>query len=250
MTEEQKFLFDLNGFLVIEDVLTREECKALTEQIYYMKHDPEHLPPLHRSVPGGALTQLIDHPKIVPVLHELLGPNIRMDYGFVIWREKGKRHPMDLHHGGPTPEPMFRYQYVGGRMFAGLLRVVFELSDIGPGDGGTCFLPGSHKSNLYVPKSHCNLEEGKQSPFLHHISCPAGSAVLFTENVAHGGPTWNNPEHPRVAAFFSYNHVGMQFHKPPFQQEVINNLPPEKRAFFRDIWVYDFENNVENKVSG
>lgn len=249
MTSEQKFLFDLNGFLVLENVLPPDQCERLRQQIYLMTHDPDRLPPDSRHPPGGALAELIDHPVVDPLLKELLGPNIRLDYAYVLWRERGKRHPMDLHHGGPTPEPMFRYQFVGGRMFSGLLRVIFELNDVGEDDGGICFLPGSHKSNFHVPPEHQHLDLDKQSPFLHRVSCPAGSVILFTENVAHGGPVWQNPERPRVGVFFSYNHVGMQFHKPNFPAEVIASLNSRRRAYFRDVWVHDFETNQSNSDS-
>lgn len=246
MTEEQKFLFDLNGFLVIENVLSEEECRKIRQQVYNMKYRPELLPETWRQVPGGLLEPLIDHPKIIPVLHELLGPHLRLDYGYAIWREKGQRHPMDLHHGGPTPEPMFRYSYNHGRIHSGLLRVVFEFNHVGPDDGGTCFLPGSHKSNYNVPNSMTSLDPDRQSPFLYRVSCKAGSAIIFTENVAHGGPVWQNEATPRVAAFYSYNHLGMQFHKPNFSPEIIAGLSPERQLYFRNVWMYDFENDRMN----
>jgi hypothetical protein len=58
MTEEQRFLFDLNGFLEIENVLDLETCERLKHQIHLMRHDPERLPIEKRQVPGGALADL------------------------------------------------------------------------------------------------------------------------------------------------------------------------------------------------
>jgi Phytanoyl-CoA dioxygenase (PhyH) len=246
MTDEQKFLFDLNGFLVLEDVIPAHECEQIKEQIFKMKFNPALLPEEARYVPGGHLAQLINPPKVVAALNTLLGPHVRMDYGYVIWREKGGRHPMDLHHGGPTPEPMFRYFNSNGNIYSGMLRVVYEFNDVEAGDGGTCFLPGSHKSNYNVPQNMVSLNKGEQSPFLHHITCKKGSAIIFTENVAHGGPMWQNEDKPRVSAFFSYNHLGMQFHKPGFNTAVVNSLTPEQQQYFRPIWMYDFENDKPN----
>lgn len=246
MTEEQQFLFDLNGFLIVENVLTPEECTQLKDQIYLMKFAPEQLQEKERSIPGGHFKQLIDHPKIEPILKTILGQNIRLDHAFAIWRKKGERHPVDLHHGGPTPEPMFRYQFRGGRIFSGLLRVIFELNDVEQEDGGTCFIPGSHKSNFHVPKSMISLQKEEMSPFLYKSRCKAGSVILFSENVAHGGPEWNNAETPRVAVFYSYNHLGMQFHKPNFREEIIRELTPNQQSYFRDTWIYDFEQDEPN----
>ncbi|MFT5823022.1 MAG: hypothetical protein ACI8ZM_004281 [Crocinitomix sp.] len=246
MTEEQQFLFDLNGFLIIEDVLTLAECEDLKKQIYLIKFDSEKLPAEHREIPGGHFASLIDHPKVEPILKKILGLNIRLDHGFVIWRKQGERHPADLHHGGPTPEPMFRYHFRGEKMFSGLLRVVFELNDVGPEDGGTCFIPGSHKSNFHVPKSMISLKNEEMSPAIYKSSCKAGSVIIFTENVAHGGPEWNSPDKPRVSVFYSYNHLGMQFHKPIFSPEIINTLTTNQQSYFRNTWIYDFENDQPN----
>ena len=42
---------------------------------------------------------------------------------------------------------------VNGKIDAAMTRVVGELEDVGPNDGGTIFLVGSHKSNFPLPAS-------------------------------------------------------------------------------------------------
>ena len=69
MTDEEKFRFDLTGFLVRPSILTPDEVHEIVDQIDRIKHDPESLPPEHRSVPGGPSSLLIDHPKVIEVLH-------------------------------------------------------------------------------------------------------------------------------------------------------------------------------------
>jgi ectoine hydroxylase-related dioxygenase (phytanoyl-CoA dioxygenase family) len=246
LTPVQKFLFDLNGFLVLESVLPPEQCERLKRQVYLMEHDPEKLPPHARSVPGGELAELIDHPVVTAALHEIIGPYLRLDHAYVLWREMGQRHPMDLHHGGPIPDPFFHYHFTAGHIRAGLTRVVFELNDVEAEDGGTCFLPGSHKAGYPVPPELQSLEPGAMSPFVYRSRCPAGSVILFSENTAHGGPPWRNPRKPRVAVFFSYNHVGMQFHRFRVAPEVLASLSDRQRAYLRDVWVHDFETHRDN----
>ena len=53
MTEEQKFIFDLKGYLLIPEVLTTSEITALKAQIETIRTDPEALPPHERRFPGG-----------------------------------------------------------------------------------------------------------------------------------------------------------------------------------------------------
>ena len=62
MTEEERFRFDLTGFLVRPAILKPDEVAAIVDQIDRIKHDPESLPPEHRDVPGGPASILIDHP--------------------------------------------------------------------------------------------------------------------------------------------------------------------------------------------
>jgi len=70
--------------------------------------------------------------------------------------------------------------------------------------------------------------------------------VLFTENVAHAGPIWMNREHPRVAIFFAYNHLAVNFHRPLFAPEVLEAMTPSQQSFFRKVWCYDFKRRIPN----
>ena len=102
MTDEEKFRFDLTGFLVRPAILTADEVAEIVDQIDRIKHDPESLPAEHRDVPGGPASLLIDHPRVVDVLHEVIADDIRLEGCYCVWRTKGERHG-DLHGGGPQP---------------------------------------------------------------------------------------------------------------------------------------------------
>ena len=58
MTDEEKFRFDLSGFLVRPAILERDEVEAIVDQIERIHHNPESLPPEQRAVPGGSLKRL------------------------------------------------------------------------------------------------------------------------------------------------------------------------------------------------
>ena len=236
MTDEEKFSFDLAGFLVRPAILTREQIAAIIEQIDRIKHDPLSLPPEHRDVPGGPASLLIDHPAVLGVLHEIIGPEVRLENPFCIWRKQGELHG-ELHGGGPgQADPIFGYRVgIGGKIHAGMVRVAFELTEIKEGYGATHFIPGSHKANFPMHPDHMSMEEGKRSPFLQGYTCPAGSAIFFTENLCHVGPTWQ-PAHPRVAVFHAYAHLATHWHRLNTPPAVLRGLPREKLAFFRDVW--------------
>ena len=110
MNDEQKFLFDLTGYLVIPNVISRAQAGEVKEQIRLMRHDPEQLPPEARGLPGGKIAGLIDHPVVVDVLHELIGPDVRLEACHTTWREYGQADGQPMHQGGPTPEPWFCHE--------------------------------------------------------------------------------------------------------------------------------------------
>jgi len=82
MTDEEKFRFDLTGFLVRPAILAPDEIAAIVDQIDRIKHDPESLSPAERAMPGGAASLLIDHPKVMEVLHEIIGKDVRLEAPF------------------------------------------------------------------------------------------------------------------------------------------------------------------------
>ena len=59
MTEEERFRFDLAGFLVRPAILSKTEVEEISDQIDRVKHKPESLPPEHRDVPGGPPVSLL-----------------------------------------------------------------------------------------------------------------------------------------------------------------------------------------------
>ena len=239
MTDEEKFRFDLTGFLVRPAILEADEVAAIVDQIDRIKHDPESLAPAERAVPGGASSLLIDHPKVVEVLHETIGPEVRLEGAFCVWRKQGEAHG-ELHGGGPgQADPIFGYRVKTGKIHAGMVRVVFELTDVARTDGATHFIAGSHKAEFPMHEAHMSLEEGERSDFLVTYDCPAGSAIFFTENLCHAGPVWRR-ETPRVAVLHAYSHLATHWHRLTTPPEVLAALPRQRQAYFREPWIADF----------
>ena len=239
MTDEEKFRFDLTGFLVRPAILTPDETAGIIDQIDRIHDDPESLAPEERSMPGGAASLLIDHSRIIEVLHEIIGPELRLEGSYCIRREKGQQHG-ELHGGGPNQiDPIFGYRFQNGRIHAGMVRVVFELTAVGKDDGATHFIAGSHKANFPMHPDHRSLGEGERSEFLTSYECPAGSAVFFTENLCHAGPVWQR-DTPRYAVLNAYAHLATHWHRLRVAPEVMRSLPREKQAYFREPWIADF----------
>jgi len=249
MTEEEKFLFDLNGYLVRPSVLARAEIDAIVDQLDRIHHDPQSLPVHQRDVPSGPSAITIDHPAVLEVLHEVIGPNLHIEVVSGVWRHRGQGF-FDLHMGGPMKtDPIFGYRYADGKIYAGMVRVVFELTDIAEDDCATWFLPGSHKSNFPIHAKHHSFNKPNRSPYLRGYSCPAGSVLFFSENTCHGAPLWNR-DTPRISIFLAYSHVATCHQRPMIRKEVLEGLTREQQAYFRDTWNQDFtrQNGPMNSV--
>ena len=204
-----------------------------------IKHDPKSLPPEHRDVPGGPASVLIDHPQVVDVIREVIGPDIRLEGCSCVWRKKGEEHG-GLHGGGPgQADPIFGYRVKNERIHAGMVRVIFELTDIALEDQSTHFLIGSHKSEFPIHEDHLSLEEGKRSPFLTTYACPAGSAVFFHRELV---PRRASVEtrHPTRHRINAYSHLATHWHRLKIPPVVLHSLPREKQAYFRQPWIADF----------
>ena len=210
LTAEEKFQFDLEGYLVLREVLSREEVSelvTLTDKAWPGEHDETGLRRTSNvSQWGPRFRDLIDHPKLIPYLVELMGPKFRIDHDYSMFMLRGTSRS-NL-HGGPSPQyPVgddHWYRFVEGTIRNGLTVFTYCLSDAGPGDGGFACVPGSHKSNVIsgMPDEVANFERPA-----HYVTQPvvkAGDVIIFTEALVHGTTPWN-ADHERRALLYKYS---------------------------------------------
>ena len=96
MTATRKYLFDLHGFVIVEDVLDDAQCELAKAKIRDRMQPLEQTPDGYDArgtwyragdlvTAGEPFITLIDHPKLVAVLTEIIGPKLRLEshYSFV-----------------------------------------------------------------------------------------------------------------------------------------------------------------------
>ncbi len=245
MSEYEKFLFDLKGFLVIPGVLSDEETRAVRDHTEILLRDPESLPEHHRAPIAGPAEFLIDHPRVMGLLETVLAPkreHIRLESVFVSSRSAdSSQDPWRPHAGGANLHPSLSYRYHNGRIYSGMTRIVWELNEVKKGRGGTCLVPGSHKANLASHQDGAWPEEADapDSGIWETYGCSPGSLVMFSEGVRHTASPWTDPDHPRRAILIAYNHVTVRFHepKPCMNPQVIGGMSAARQQFFRDVWI-------------
>jgi hypothetical protein len=237
MNDEQRFFFDLKGWLMLPSVLGAEQCTAVREHL------------LAGGSPfTGPAQELLDHPVVADVLTEILADRpvpgeshaFRCENSFVTIRQKGwatdttnRPHVvLPARRGGPMS-----YQCRNGRIYSGLTRVVWELNPVRRGMGGTLFLSGTHKADFAFPPGVLEVDNAH----LESYECPAGSVFIFTESLLHASTEWKDPEIDRVSIFSAYNSVWAQWHRTNLAHEIVAGMPPKRQSLFRGVYAIDFE---------
>lgn len=261
MTTTQKYLFDLQGYLLIEDILSDDQCETAKRKIR------ERMQPLAKTPngyeangtwnrcdglveAGEPFISLIDHPKLMEVLTEIIGPKLRLEIAYSFVRSKGCPQ-LDIHGGHRGGQANFRYSVQGDRIFTGLTVVSFALQEISSGDGGFACIPGSHKCEFRLPPDEQKRLYAVDGQLVRNIATPKGSAIIFTETLAHGANRWHADE-PRYGLFYKYNDRATNYH---WQHELIPGpdtmakLTDKQRAFFNSAWeAFGPENNFYNEL--
>ena len=210
MTQEEKFQFDLEGYLVIKGVLSESEAanlNTLADEAFPDEFDDKGLKRTSRvSLWGPRFRDLIDHAALVPYLLELLGPKVRIDHDYCIFMRQGAER--GRLHGGPTMQGGVPgdhwYAYHDGVMRNGLTVFTYCLSPAGPGDGGFACIPGSHKSNFltHIPDDVRSFE--RRPRYVAQPEAETGDVIVFTEALVHGTMPWT-ADHERRALLFKYS---------------------------------------------
>ena len=244
MTEAEKFLFDVHGYLVIENALSPEEVATANEAIDHYADKinirDNDLANRSKTLEGkmgrgdlvGMLTwekpyckvfrDMIVHPRFTPYLEELLGPGFRLEAQSMITMDEGAEG-FWFHEGGEPHDRSRGYYYRNGRMFCGMTNLAVQLTDVGPRDGGFACLPGSHRANFSCPDD-IRLYEAHQDRIVQ-IPAKAGDAVLFVECLMHGALPWV-AKHQRRTVIIRYNSgvvsegIMGTYTPPPFYDEL------------------------------
>jgi hypothetical protein len=185
MTDLERFLFDVAGFLVIPQALSPAEVAACLEAAQRL-HAPypqgEWRQIGHPYEQEPAFEALIDHPAVLPKVRALLG-----DY-FIVQSSWCTLSPAGFNTGQwhqdgsgvyefrrlATPTPLMQ------------LRVGYFLTDQSQPDvGNLIMIPGSHKSALPLPAGIAT--DTAAMPMAQAICGPPGTALLFHQGVYHCG---------------------------------------------------------------
>jgi ectoine hydroxylase-related dioxygenase (phytanoyl-CoA dioxygenase family) len=257
-TPLDEYLFDLNGFLVLEDAVDEPLLQALHAEFDAFPRDLErggwhrggqrrdYTPDtgfeLHQAVAAGKpFEELIDHPSWIGHVRHFAGEEDSYVHGVAIdetiasIRSSGGHHP--VHSGGHRSPVRTQYRVEHGVFRCGLVNIILALTDIGEGDGATMVVPGSHKSNLPHPEAG-RYEDGDPMDTLAGavpVHLRRGDALLFVDALMHGGSTRTSTGERRVL-IYRYGPIwGASRFGYVYDQDWVDGLPEERRAILQPV---------------
>lgn len=262
MTELEEYLFDLNGYLILKGALSADDVAALNASYDEMaaariqgqgwfgnvavdNSGGQEGMIFHQLYEAGpAWESLIDHPSWFGKAVHFIGTddpeNFDREHGLAFIDEcfgtiRGPGNAQHLHSGGHVGTIRTQFRHHAGKFHCGQINILMALTDIGPGDGATVVIPGSHKSNIRhpqtVPLEKRGVEDISADGIAGAIECHLrkGDALLFVDAIAHGSARRTNPGERRVAIYRygpSWGYFRYPYRPSP---ELLERLTPERR---------------------
>ena len=259
MDDEERYLFETQGFLHIPQALSPDELRRLNASVDSSPHPPK--PPAPGLLPqltdllaawprpaSEPFRELLDHAAIAPRLDEMLGEGHRLDMDPVAIVMSAGDGGGPLHGGGSDRASLVQSAFWhAGRFYTGMLVVEFFLAAEGPGDGGLGTIAGSHKAELPLPASikssdmipgthewAAAAEAGARHRAVTEINAAAGDAVIFAEACSHLTLPWT-AQHQRRTLLYRFC-PGFQCSqyphgvKPVPQPAWVLNMTPAQQA--------------------
>ena len=129
------------------------------------------------------------HPRLVAMAEEAVGGEVRLEQSdaHIVRRSPDPSAPpsgFGFHRGGSC-----RMSYVlDGLYHYPFVKTLTNLTDLGPDDGGTTVIAGSHKFDDEAVADAIALAKADPThPLVHAVVAPAGSTLLFFESLIHSG---------------------------------------------------------------
>ena len=205
LTPEQRLYLDINGYVIIRNVLSDNEIQILLETIYEIEkayRDTGQLPGpnCHLSsdradyfridnLPhlADSFFRYLTHPYIVGLAEEIVGGTVRLEQSDAHIRRplvgrKQNGAPRYGFHRGINPG----FSHTGNGLYHfSFVKALTNLTDLGPDDGGTTVIAGTHKISQEVNQEEIVNAAMRDPRMIHHVEAPPGSVLLFFESLIH-----------------------------------------------------------------
>jgi ectoine hydroxylase len=218
ITTEQQRQFDEDGFFLVEDALSPTEVEDLTEVVdeLYTRYRKErnlrsHDPFQVRNVVAihPRFRALIDHPKILPLVVDVIGYNIQIRTSHMDVRPPMR--PEDTHKGLGAKDsffpwhsdaPNFGWPTVDGVVPFMEMKVGYYLTDLTQHNSGAiCVVRGSHRRRQKDSAGNYIVDPAD----IVEVNVRPGTALVWRTALLHA-VTPNLAGHARKCLYYGYNY--------------------------------------------
>jgi hypothetical protein len=204
LTPSQRLHLDVYGFVVIDGVLSEDQVERMKAALYRLRGEPDlarlgvyvnrrndhHFHVGNLVAYDPALLEYAVHPTLVSLASELVGGRVRVEETEAIINS---RDPQAAAGDGRPPAEALGF-HSGARHGWGtysenhhfhclFVKALAYLTDVGPDDGGTAVIPGSHR--LTWPEPAIVAAAASDPRLVHQVEAKAGSVLLFAESLVH-----------------------------------------------------------------
>ena len=201
LTPAQRLHIEIYGYVIIENLLSEDEVNRLKDRLYdiedrfrrsgempgpncWNSSTADHFFRIdNRPHLAPCFFDYLTHPRIVGMAEEIIGGPARLQQS-------------DAHIRRPIPEEDRRYGFhrginpaynhtQNGLYHFSFIKVLTNLTDLGPDDGGTTVIAGTHKLQTDVAQEEIIAAALEDPSMIHQVEAPAGSTLLFYESLIH-----------------------------------------------------------------
>ena len=249
-TLAERFFFDNNGFLVLEEFLDADHVTALLHALHRVIQRRRQLQ--EQGLPQTGITNIMgaESTRIFyildddPLFLEMLDWPAIWPYVTGLLNTRPHHHASDaiLEHGHDLLGRSMGWHIDGiDEGFRNLgapipllqLKIGYYLTDMTqPGQGNLCVLPGSHKTASAPDRE--DLQRWGSSAGVTEICAPAGTAILFHNALLHSAGPFTRAEGQRSMLYYAYEHpwmIASQEHWG-YPSQFYNSLSPDRRKLF------------------
>lgn len=207
LTPAQRLHLDVYGYVIIENTLTADEVERMRDALQKLKRDliatgdpanamvrgarfstykPHHVHFAHILEADPALLEYLTHPRLVAMAEEFVGGAVRLEESEAIINARAPDYDPSApvrygFHTGTRPD-LGTYTE-NGLFHCNFVKTLTNLTDLGPDDGGTVVIAGSHK--IKAPQAQLIACAYEDPSLIHQFIAPAGSTLLFAESLIH-----------------------------------------------------------------
>jgi len=262
-TDLEKYLFDVQGFILLRGAISPAELAAMNACI-------DEIPPMvpgewygyvHAHQFGGKngvnlqqiyeagepFEKMIDHPAYFEKVRTFVGGEDTFDYSygsmFIDENFVSLRGPSEgifPHSGGYGCSKRTQYQIRNQKFLCGQVNVLTALTDVAEGDGQTVVVPGSHKANFPHPdvESARRLDNETNADAITgaiRVTMYAGDVLIFVDGICHGAEPRLNSGQRRICVYRYGASWGNFRHGYQVSPELLARLSPERRKIVRPL---------------